>query len=877
MLEKSQPGVLDSVNPGCYEVHSSIYSCMNKQHVPRIGNSESRMELIMLWHKRLGHPNFMYLRRYKPELFNGVSHDYLKCETCHLGKQSKGQYPAKNYKESEPFNLVHSDIWGPSRTLNVNGSRWFVIFIDDHTRVTWIYLLKQKSELSQVLKSFIYLIQNQFGVTVKNLRTDNESEYLDREVKSFLAEKGIHHQTANVYTPQQNGTAERKNRHILEVARSIMFSMNVPKFLWGEAVLTATYLINRMPSRVLGFISPREKLLSVFPHCLLLSELPLKTFGCTAYVYLQSQFRGKLDQKSVKCIFLGYSGSQKGYKCFCPQSRKMYTTLNVSFDESSSFYTSNIMCSNEGPGQASYWNVIDIAHTDCTPANTLPTNQSTTENRCEEFDQENMGREDAPEQISTLHQPRIEQVYSRRPSRVSMPMSSDSGMTETTCEPNPSASETDLPIALRKGTRECLKYHRFLSNKGHCCSIYPLHKFVSYDRLNSDFKSFTVSLDTQSVPTSISEALSQKAWKQAVEDEMSALIKNNTWELVTAPENVTPVGCKWVFSLKFNSDGTINRHKARLVARGFTQSYGIDYLETFAPVAKLNTVRIIFSLAINLDWELAQLDIKNAFLNGELKELVYMSIPPGFESSKTKGKLCRLKRSIYGLKQSPRAWFSKFTEVLLSYGFKQAQSDHTLFVHTSGNAVTVLIVYVDDIILTGNCSVKISDVKVYLATEFEVKDLGPLRYFLGMEVGRTKSGMIISQRKYVLDLLQETGMLGCKSASTPMESVSASNLHTGKVISDVQSYQKLVGKLIYLSHTRPDICYAVSFVSQFMHSPTNIHLQAVMRILRYLKRSPGQGLFFGKHNCRDIQVYTDADWGGSKKDMRSTSGYSTFL
>lgn len=303
---------LDSIRSGSSAAYSSVYSAMDRTDVPRI--DKSRIGLLLLWHRRLGHPNFLYLKKLKPDLFHDIPVDVLKCETCLYGRQARAQYPSKSYAESKPFNLIHSDIWGPSRVLNVNGDRWFVIFVDDHTRVTWIYLMKHKSDLLHIFKAFLSLIQNQFNTSIKNLRSDNGSEYMDKEMRKLLLEKGIHHQTSNVYTPQQNGIAERKHRHILSVARSLMFSMDVPKYLWGEAVLTATYLINRMPSRVLGFTSPRQKLLNVFPHCLLLSELPLKTFGCVAYVYLQAQFRGKLDKRAVKCVFLGYSGSQKGYK-----------------------------------------------------------------------------------------------------------------------------------------------------------------------------------------------------------------------------------------------------------------------------------------------------------------------------------------------------------------------------------------------------------------------------------------------------------------------------------------------------------------------------------------------------------------------------------
>ena len=360
-------------------------------------------------------------------------------------------------------------------------------------------------------------------------------------------------------------------------------------------------------------------------------------------------------------------------------------------------------------------------------------------------------------------------------------------------------------------------------------------------------------------------------------EEMRALEKNATWEKVKLPEGKTVVGCKWVFNVKYNLDGSVERYKARLVAKGFTQTYGVDYSETFSPVAKLNTVRVLLSVAANLDWPLNQLDVKNAFLNGDLEEEVYMEPPPGF-NKEFGTKVCKLKRSLYGLKQSPRAWFERLTKFLKGQGYNQGQSDHTLFTKTSTrNELSVLIVYVDDMILTGDDVEEMGRLKRNLAREFEIKDLGDLRYFLGMEVAQSKNGIVVSQRKYILDLLAETGMSGCKPSDTPIE--------IGAKLGDVKDgvpvetgrYQRLVGKLIYLSHTRPDIAFAVSLVSQFMHSPCEEHLEAVYRILRYLKGSPGKGLFFRKNDKRGIEVYTDADWAGSVTDRRSTSGYCTFL
>ena len=263
--------------------------------------------------------------------------------------------------------------------------------------------------------------------------------------------------------------------------------------------------------------------------------------------------------------------------------------------------------------------------------------------------------------------------------------------------------------------------------------------------------------------------MNKSEWKKVVLKEMVALEKNHTWDIVNKLEGKTPVGCKWVFAIKYKSDGSIDRYKARLVAKGFTQTYGIDYQETFALVAKLNTVRVLLSIAANLDWQLQQLDIKNAFLNRDLEEEVYIDLPPSFDKERKEGKVCKLKKSLYGLKTVASTWFERFTKAILQQGYKQAQTDHTLFFRQKDGKIIILIVYVDDITPTGNDYAEMVEMKKRLAVEFEVKDLESLRYFLGMEVARNKSGISVSQRKYILDLLKETGMLSCKPVDTPMD------------------------------------------------------------------------------------------------------------
>ncbi|CAM8951545.1 unnamed protein product [Rhodiola kirilowii] len=694
--------------------------------------------------------------------------------------------------------------------------------------------------------------------------------------------KGIIHQSSCNNTPQQNGVAERKNRHLLEMVRAMSFKTKVPRYLWGEAVLTATYLINRLPSRILGFKTPIQMLTACFPTTRLVTNIPLKVFGSVAFVHNHDPRRSKFDPKAHKCIFVGYPTNQRGYKCFDPVSKKMFVSMDVTFFENDLYYTSHLQGENTSGDEFLDSMVFElddgsvkhllkekqIEPTDCV----LETNELNIENSerpviVPYHSQNTETAEKYMERFKGL-------VYSRKKGgsnpqhrqesdqRLDHEVHDDCSYSQGNFESNHS-SKLDLPIALRKGTRSCTKY--------------PLSNFVSYKSISPSYRAFVSQMSSVVIPNSVEEALNAPEWKEAILEEIKALEKNATWEKVDLPKGKSIVGSKWIFTLKYNSDGSLERYKARLVAKGYTQTYGVDYSETFSPVAKLNTVRVLLSIAANLDWPLNQLDVKNAFLNGDLEEEVYMEPPPGF-IEKFGNKVCKLKRSLYGLKQSPRAWFERFTNFLKSQGYTQGQSDHTLFVKKSTtNKMTVLIVYVDDIILTGDDLQEMIRLKQSLAKEFEIKDLGQLKYFLGMEIARSKRGIVVTQRKYILDLLKETGMSGCKPADTPTEpNVKLGDVKDGVPV-DKGRYQRLVGKLIYLSHTRPDIAFAVSLVSQFMHCPCEEHLEAVYRIIRYLKSTPGKGLFFGKNKNRGIEVYTDADWAGSISDRRSTSGYCTFL
>jgi len=342
------------------------------------------------------------------------------------------------------------------------------------------------------------------------------------------------------------------------------------------------------------------------------------------------------------------------------------------------------------------------------------------------------------------------------------------------------------------------------------------------------------------------------------------------------PQGKRAIGCKWVFKIKYNPEGKIERHKARLVAKGYTQLEGIDYMDTFSPVAKLTTVRLLLALASINNWHLQQLDVNNVFLHGDLNEEVYMLPPPGMVVSKC-GQVCKLTKSLYGLKQASRQWFSNLSSYLKSINFIQSTADYSLFTKKTDNSFTILLVYVDDIILSGNSISEIQQVTLSLDKAFKIKDLGKLKYFLGLEVARSSTGIHVSQRKYALDILAETGLLAAKPCSTPITKDIKHLFKDGTPMEDINAYQRLIGKLLYLTNTRPDISYAIQFLSQFLRAPTTDHYNAAQRILRYIKSAPGKGMFFPNNSSLQLKGFSDSDWATYPQTRRSVTGFCVFV
>ncbi|MFS7932971.1 putative RNA-directed DNA polymerase [Helianthus anomalus] len=330
-------------------------------------------------------------------------------------------------------------------------------------------------------------------------------------------------------------------------------------------------------------------------------------------------------------------------------------------------------------------------------------------------------------------------------------------------------------------------------------TVHPLANFVSYDKFSDSHKAFLAAITSNDEPENFKQAVQDPNWRDAMQKEIKALEENDTWTIEDLPHGKRTIDSKWVYKIKYKPNGEIERYKARLVAKGYTQMEVVDYHDTFAPVAKLVTVRSLLAIAVKKEWIIHQLDVNNAFLHGDLHEEVYMRIPQGYDKGGER-KVCRLRKSLYGLKQASRNWYKKFTSVFLKLGFKQSFADHSLFTYKKGKVFVGALMYVDDVIIVGNDYEKIQETKAHLDKRFSIKDLGPLKYFLGIEAARTKDGLVLSHRKYTLDILEDTGMLGCKPCSFPMEQNLKLERDSEDVRVDANMYRRLVGSALPPSH-----------------------------------------------------------------------------
>ena len=694
------------------------------------------------------------------------------------------------------------------------------------------------------------------------MRSDNAMELCEGDLKKFFTKHGILHQTSCTETSQQNGVVERKHRHLLETARALFFQSKVPAQYWGECILCAAHLINRMPLQSLSFISPFQRLFGRQPDI-----SSFRVFGCLCFCSTLKQGRSKFDARAAPCIFLGYSLTQKGYKVLNLVTNKFIVSRDITFYERHFpfHFSSSSPHSSPSPSSSIFlplstplqpfqdYDIPDIFHTSNTPSpSPIPTS--------------------TPSQSATSNSDPYTPSSSPSSSPSSPPSLHDLSI---------SIPHTSPPLPLRRSTRQhVLPKHlddfvcsqvsssTDLSSKDHWCNL------VSYSTISSHHTAFFSHLSTFTEPASYSQASQDPNWVLAMTKELQALAANDTWLLVDLPKGKKPIGSKWVYKVKLKSDGTLERYKARLVAKGFNQREGIDFQETFSPVIKMATVRCLLALAAYHKWDI-QLNINNASLHGDLVEEVFMKVPEGLPNPDNK--VCLLKKSIYGLKQASRQWFAKLVHELLSQGFTQSLNDYSLFLKHNNGLLTLAAVYVDDIILTGNDLPSIHQLKAHLHTTFSIKDLGKMHYFLGIEITYLPTGICMSQKKFTSELITSSKLTDLRTVATPLPLNLKLQATEGELYHGPEYYRCLVGKLNFLTNTRPDLAYTVQHLSQFMQSPRLPHVQALQHTLRYVNATAGHGILLNGTATPVLQAYSDSDWGACLNTRKSVTGYLMML
>ncbi|CAL1406372.1 unnamed protein product [Linum trigynum] len=828
-----------------------------------------------LWHWRLGHPSHdrqSLLHQNNPVV---TSHRIQHCETCHYSKHKKLPFPVSTSFVSDVFQLIHVDIWGPLSTVSYDNYSYFLTIVDDCSRAVWVYLMRHKSEARSLLQGFCNLVKNQFNTTVKIVRSDGGKEF---EMNEFYKMEGIEHQVSCVETPEQNGRVERKHQHILNVARSLRFQSGIPMEFWSDCILHAVYIINRMPTPILKNKSPYEILYKQPPH---LGNL--KVFGSLCYASTLLQGRTKFASRAKQCIFLGLPPGAKGYKLLDIHDFTVFVSRNVTFYEDIfPFRTSTGNADADfPPSSPSVTPVYPPTHS--SPPISMPYVPPDHPQSVSSKDDGGHPTALSPELGDTSNETNDSSHSSFHHQHYEYFESEDYElMPQQEVDLDADAEIAAQEMTKRKGKLPARYNDYYLDEqvgnfkKSNSCYRYPV--CFNMDHLDSSDRIYAMNVMNMFEPVSYYEAIKIDEWNRAINNEIYSLEENQTWDIVPLPKGKKPIGNKWVFKLKLKQDGSLEREKARLVAKGFTQVYGIDFLDTYSPVAKINSVKALLAIASVKNWILEQLDVSNAFLHGDLEEEVYMKIPLGVKVPESNGQtmVCKLKKSLYGLKQASRQWFAKLTGYLMKLGFAQSASDYSLFTKWVPGKVVVLLVYVDDIIIGGDAQKDINQVKMALSKEFKLKMLGPLKYFLGLEITRNEAGISVCQRKYCTDLLKDTGYLEAKGCKTPMD-CKVKLTAKGTLLEDGEGYRRLVGRLHYLTITRPDIAFPVQQLCQYQKNPCQEHMQAAYRVLRYLKTSPGQGIHFSSTAELKLIGYSDSDWASCPDTRRSVTGYCTFL
>jgi hypothetical protein len=840
-------------------------------------------------HRKLGHIAPKAVKRLVKEgIVEGVKLDGSEemglCDSCEYAKMTRK--PIKKERReprAEKFgDEIHSDVWGPSTTQTKGGRKYYVSFTDDSTRYSHVELLKKKSDSFDAYKNFEAWVKTQHDAKIKRLRSDRGGEFTSDEFAAHLRSQGTEQRLTTHDTPEHNGIAEALNRRLLERVRAMLHQSALPKFLWGEAILHATYLKNRTATFVLGDKTPYEALTGKKPN---ISNLP--EWGTRVWVH--DPTGSKLAGRSRIGRWVGFdTESPHAHRIYWPDRQTVGVERSVKFDDREVYIPPVPTAKNVSVP-------IQGESTKATTSKTIPTTSETNPER-DIIDNNPTRRSPTPIPDNTI----------TPPTRPSTPTNDNTN----NLPPN---AEDDY-VSAKRVRKPSAYVERLLAGEGHTGGLFKNRKEVGptvpggiriegetgamgdvgkdeedWVLRDLEYAMGAVTGDAEGLdPQSLAEAKRRSdwpLWKEAMQKEMDTLRKAETWIVVDKPPGKNIVGSKWVFRLKKNSDGQIEKYKARLVARGFTQIHGVDYTETFAPVAKMSSLRTVLAIAAQRNWPIEVFDFNGAYLNGILDdtEEIYMEQPPEYESGPP-GSVLRLRKTLYGLKQSGRTWYETMRRAFGDLDLKRAESDFGVFYFRKGPHIIILAIHVDDCTITGTSQSLLDDYKRRINAVFTMTDLGPISWLLGIEVKRDRQNRTISlcQKSYIESILARFGLEDAKPLAIPMDVNISFSKDQCPTTPEAQAlmrrvpYREAVGSLMYAAiGTRPDISFAVSTLSQFLENPGQVHWEAVKRVFRYLLGTKDWRLRFGGGK-EGLEGFTDAD-GASQEHRRAISGHAFLI
>ncbi|PWA82283.1 ribonuclease H-like domain-containing protein [Artemisia annua] len=831
--------------------------------------AKATLEEAHLWHRRLGHVNFKNINKLvKGNLVRGLPSKTFKtdhsCLACKKGKQHKASCKKLGERTvREPLELLHMDLFGPVSVSSLNKKKYCLVVTDDCSRFSWVFFLGFKDETFDAIHDLIISLENQLRLKVRGIRCDNGTEFKNKLMDDFCANKGIKREFSIARTPQQNGVAERKNRTLIEAARTMLADSLLPIQFWAEAVSAACYILNRV-----SITKPQMKT----PYELLMGRKPsisfMKPFGCPLTILNTIDNLGKFDGKSDEGYLLGYSTNSKGFRVYNKVTKKVQDCLHVEFLEDQTnqrgkgpdwmfdldvltpsmnyvpVREENQVVHSEEEDSQFIVHGVNASSTADQDTESIPVNkkQSTVETQStddstpiisdeDQAIQDELNRMLFEETLAKSYEDEQRRAYEAEKTKGKSKNSSDSTLDNSTLDPSTLDQSTAAPFESTSGGVTSNTWTNTDDWPG--SSMPPFEE--SDDELQDDGifsqqgPDFTNLEDDLTVPTThtsrvhknhptnkiigsptsepknVAQALTKESWVEAMQEELLQFKLQEVWVLCDLPDGMKVIGTRWVFRVKRDERGNVIKNKARLVAQGYRKEEGVDYDEVFAPVARIEAIRLFLAFASYMRFPVYQMDVKSAFLYGKITKEVYVKKPPGFEDPKNPNKVYKVVKALYGLHQAPRAWYERLSNFLVQHGYRRGAIDKTLFIKRDKKDIMLVQVYVDDIIFGATKQSMVKEFEELMQKEFQMSSMGELTFFLGLQVKQSSTVIFISQDKYVTNILKKFNLNTIKPVTTPIKSSnSLGKDEDGKPV-EVKLYRSMVGCLMYLTASRPDI------------------------------------------------------------------------